>query len=147
MDTQAAEKTMELWPLAVYAGLVAATVVAILAISYLLGERHRGRATGLPYESGIGPTGTARRPLPVNFYLVAALFVIFDVETVFLLVWAGAFRRAGWAGYVEVVVFAGVMAAALFYLWRVGALKVVGGNRAAGDEVLDGENEKLKMKN
>jgi NADH-quinone oxidoreductase subunit A len=71
--------------------------------------------------------------LPVNFYLVAALFVIFDVETVFLLVWAGAFRQAGWAGYVEIVVFAGVMAAALFYLWRVGALKVIGG---------EGEREK-----
>ncbi len=127
MDTQTAEKTTELWPLAVYAGLVAATVLAIVTISYLLGERHRERATGLPYESGIVPTGTARRPLPVNFYLVAALFVIFDVEAVFLLVWAGAFRQAGWAGYVEIVVFAGVMGAGLFYLWRVGALKVIGG--------------------
>jgi NADH-quinone oxidoreductase subunit A len=127
LDTQAAEKTTELWPLAVYAGLVVATAAGLVVVSYLLGERHGGRATGQPYESGLEPTGTARPPVTVNFYLVAALFVIFDVEAVFIIVWAGAFRRAGWAGYVEIVVFTAVLGAALFYLWRAGALRVIGG--------------------
>jgi NADH-quinone oxidoreductase subunit A len=58
----------------------------------------------------------------VRFYLVAVLFVIFDLEAVFIFAWAVAARQAGWAGYIEILVFIGVLAAALAYLWRVGAL-------------------------
>ena len=111
-----------LWPLLVYAGAVVGLVLAIIAISYFLGERHRERATGLPYESGMIPTGAAARRLPVEFYLVALFFVIFDLEAVFLFAWAISLRQVGWAGYGEALVFMGVLAAALVYLWRLGAL-------------------------
>ena len=111
-----------LWAMVVYFVVVVALALGMLALSYVLGERHRERATGQPYESGMVPTGTARLRFPADFYLVAMFFVIFDLETVFVVAWAVAMRRLGWAGYVEILVFIGVLIAALAYLWRVGAL-------------------------
>ena len=111
-----------LWPLAVYVFMVVILVGVVLALSRLLGERHREPATGQPYESGMMPTGSARLRFPAEFYLVAMFFVIFDLEAVFIFAWAVAARELGWAGYVEMVVFMGVLLAALVYLWRVGAL-------------------------
>jgi NADH-quinone oxidoreductase subunit A len=111
-----------LWPLAVYAGSVVFMVAAMLAASWLLGERHRQRTTHEPYESGIPPTGSARLRLPAEFYPVAALFVIFDLEAVLFVAWAIAARPAGWAGFVEILIVAVVLLAALAYLWRQGAL-------------------------
>lgn len=111
-----------LWPLAAYFGAVVLLATSILALSYVLGERHRERATGVPYESGILPTGSARLRMPVEFYLVALFFVIFDLEAVFLFAWAIAARELGWAGYIEVLVFISVLVLALVYLWRQGAL-------------------------
>lgn len=110
------------WPLVLWAFLVLVVVSAMLGLSHVLGERHQERATDDPYESGIPPTGSARQRLSVNFYLVAVFFVIFDLEVVFLFAWAVAFRELGWAGYLEVAVFVGVLLAALVYLWRCGAL-------------------------
>jgi NADH-quinone oxidoreductase subunit A len=111
-----------LWPLLVYIVLALGLAAAIVAISFPLGERHRERATGQPYESGMPPTGTARLRFGVKFYLIAMFFVIFDLEAVFLFSWAIAFRQVGWTGYIEVLVFVGVLLAALVYLWRIGAL-------------------------
>jgi NADH-quinone oxidoreductase subunit A len=111
-----------LWPLIVYFAVVVATAAGMIATSWVLGERHRERATGLPYESGLPSTGSARLRLSADFYLVAMFFVIFDLESVFLFAWAIGARESGWAGYVEVAIFVGVLAAALAYLWRTGAL-------------------------
>jgi NADH-quinone oxidoreductase subunit A len=111
-----------LWPLIVYFAVVVATAAGMIATSWVLGERHRERATGLPYESGLVSTGSARLRLSADFYLVAMFFVIFDLESVFLFAWAIGARESGWAGYVEAAVFVGVLAAALAYLWRTGAL-------------------------
>jgi NADH-quinone oxidoreductase subunit A len=97
-------------------------VAGMLALSYLLGQRHRERATGEPYESGIVSTGSARLRFSAKFYLIAMLFVIFDLEAVFIFAWAVAFRELGWAGYLGALVFIGVLVAALIYEWRVGAL-------------------------
>jgi NADH-quinone oxidoreductase subunit A len=113
---------MDLWPLAVYAVIVGMLVVAMLGLSYVLGQRHQDRATGSPYESGILSEGSARVRFPVHFYLVAMFFVIFDLEAVFLFAWAIAVRETGWAGYAEVLLFVMVLLATLAYLWRVGAL-------------------------
>ena len=112
---------MEFW-LFVYFVFVILLVVAMLATSYVLGQRHSDRATNSPYESGILSEGSARVRLSARFYLVAMLFVIFDLESVFIFAWAVAARELGWAGYIEVVVFIGVLLAALAYLWRLGAL-------------------------
>jgi NADH-quinone oxidoreductase subunit A len=113
---------VDLWPLVVYAAIVAVLVAAMLGLSYVLGQRHRDRSTDFPYESGILSEGSARVRLSFKFYLVAMFFVIFDLEAVFILVWAVAVRETGWTGYIEVSIFIAVLLAALAYLWRVGAL-------------------------
>ncbi len=113
----------DLWPMAVYFLFVIIVIVGMLVISYVLGEHHRGHATNEPYESGsmlIQPS--ARIRLSAKFYLVAVFFVIFDLESVFIITWAVAIRQLGWAGYAEVLIFIGVLVAALIYLWRLGAL-------------------------
>jgi NADH-quinone oxidoreductase subunit A len=111
-----------LWPLVVYFGLVMLLVAVMIGLSALLGERHTGRAAGDPYEAGILSTGGARLHLSVKFYLVAVFFVVFDVEAAFLFAWAVAVRELAWVGYVEALVFIGILVAALAYLWRAGAL-------------------------
>jgi NADH-quinone oxidoreductase subunit A len=87
-----------------------------------LGSRHSEAATGEPYEGGIVSEGSARVRVSVKYYLVAMFFVVFDLEAVFLFAWAGAVRELGWAGYSEVLLFVGVLFAALVYLWKIGAL-------------------------
>lgn len=96
-------------------------VAAILGASALLGERHRQRATAEPFESGTVPVGDARVRFPAKFYLVAAFFVIFDLEAVYLFAWALAARESGWPGFIEAAVFIAILAAGLAYLWRAGA--------------------------
>ena len=110
------------WPLAVFFILAVLLVIFMLAVSFVLGQRHRSRAADEPYECGIVSTGSARVRFGVKFYLLAMFFVIFDLEAAFILAWAVAVRELGWIGYLEVSIFIGVLIAALFYLWRVGAL-------------------------
>lgn len=111
------------WPLAVFFGLALLLVVLILAVTSLLGERHRDRATVEIYECGIISTGSARVRFAAKFYLMAMFFVIFDLESVFILLWSVDVRELGWTGFIEIAVFIGILLAALFYLWRVGALE------------------------
>jgi len=111
-----------LWPLVVYFAAVIALVLFMIGLSYMLGQRHRERATDEPYESGVTSTGTARVRFDIKFYLVAMLFVIFDVEAVFIFAWAISLRESGWTGYVEMLIFIGILMVALAYLWRLGAL-------------------------
>jgi len=112
-----------LWPLAVYAVAVLLLVTTMLALSHFLGERRREKQADEPYESGIMSTGTARVRFDVKFYLIAMFFVIFDLESVFIYAWAVSIRETGWAGYAEMLIFISVLAAALVYLWRLGALE------------------------
>ena len=111
-----------LWPLGVYIVAVVVLVAFVLILSALLGQRHRERATDEPYECGLLSTGSARLRFHAGFYLMAMFFVIFDLEAAFVYAYAVAFRELGWIGYAEIVVFIGVLASALFYLWRTGAL-------------------------
>lgn len=111
-----------LWPLIVYFIAVLLLVGAMMLISYVMGERHNEKETGEPYESGITTTGSARIRLSAQFYLIAMFFVIFDLESAFVVAWAIAARQLGWAGYAEILVFIGFLLAALIYLWRLGAL-------------------------
>ena len=120
---------MHLWPLAVYLVIVVMLVVAMLGLSFVLGQRHHNRATGTPYESGILSQGSARVRLSAKFYLVAMFFVIFDLEAVFIFAWAIAVRETGWNGYAEAMLFITVLLATLVYLWRVGALDWRQGSR------------------
>ena len=110
------------WPLVAYAVAVVGLVVFTVALSYFLGQRHKDRATGEAYESGIISTGSARIRFSSHFYLVAMLFVIFDLEAVFILAWSITFRELGWTGYLVILVFIGILMAVLIYEWRIGAL-------------------------
>lgn len=111
-----------LWPFIAYIAAIFAVIAVMLAIPRFLARPSPGRATGDPFESGIVPVGDIHVRLSVRFYPVAIFFVIFDLEAVFILAWAVAFREAGWLGYIEMLVFIGILLAALVYLWRIGAL-------------------------
>ena len=117
-----APEAITVWPFVAYAAAVLALVTSMLTVSWLLGQRHRGRETGEPYESGIAPTGSARLRLSANFYIIAMFFVIFDLEVAFIVAWAVAIREVGWPGYGGALVFIGVLLSALLYEWKVGAL-------------------------
>jgi len=114
------------WSFLLYFILVLGTALGMLIISFFLGERHRERVTSEPYESGIKPTGSTGIRLSVKFYLVALFFVIFDVESIFIFAWAIAYRQLGWSGYVEVLIFIGVIVIMLIYLRRTGSLDWAG---------------------
>jgi len=118
----AAPETTSLWPFWVYFAGVLVIVAGMLGVSYVLGQRHQEPATNEPYESGMNPTGSARVRLSANFYMVAILFVIFDLEAAFIIAWAVAYREAGWPGYLGMLVFVAILAAALIYEWRLGVL-------------------------
>ena len=105
-----------LWPLGVYFFSVVIIVTGMTALSYFLGERHREKQTNEPYESGIVSTGTAR-------VRIAMFFVIFDLEAVFIFAWAVSIRETGWTGYIEMLIFIGILTAALIYIWKLGALE------------------------
>ena len=109
-------------PFLIYAVSVVALVGIMLGLSALLGQRSNKPGRDLPFESGIVSVGSAHFRVSVHFYLTAILFIIFDLEVVFLFAWAVVVREAGWTGFIEVSIFIFVLTAALFYLWRIGAL-------------------------
>jgi len=113
-----------LWPFLLYAALVVLLLTAILTLSYFLGQHHKDRATDEPYEGGILQAGSARLRFSAQFYLVAMLFVIFDVEAVFIMLWALGFYELGWPGYIGVAIFIGQLVVVLIYEWGIGALDV-----------------------
>lgn len=111
-----------LWPVLVYGAIVLSLVFVMLGLSFVLGQRHRENATEEPYEGGILSEGSARLRFSAQFYLIAMLFVIFDVETIFIVAWAIAFPELGWYGYIGVMIFVILLFVVLIYEWRNGAL-------------------------
>ncbi len=111
-----------LWPLAIYFAGVLGAVGFMVGASWLLGQKHMERYTGDPYEGGTLSVGSARLRFPAKFYLVAMAFVIFDLEAIFILAWGASFRQTGWAGYVGLLFFLGLLVAALVYEWKLGLL-------------------------
>jgi NADH-quinone oxidoreductase subunit A len=116
------EHSVPIWPLFLYGLIVLSLVGIMIGLSYFLGQRHKERATDDPYEGGILSHGSARIRFSSQFYLIAMLFVIFDVETIFIFSWAIAFRELGWYGFAGVLVFIILLVVVLIYEWRVGAL-------------------------
>lgn len=113
----------DLFPLVLYGGIVVAAIVGLLVASTLLGQKRTDHATHDVYESGVVPTGSPNIKINVPFYLTAILFIIFDLEAVFLFAWAISIREAGWIGFIEVFIFIFILLAGLLYLWRSGALE------------------------
>lgn len=111
-----------LWPFIAYIAAILVVIAAMLAIPRFLARPTGVRTADEPFESGVVPVGDIHVRLTIRFYPVAIFFVIFDLEAVFILAWAVAFRETGWLGYIEMSIFIGILLAALVYLWRIGAL-------------------------
>ena len=104
--------------------ILAAVIAAVMvALSIILGRRSSGEARGEPYESGIVPKGDTKERVPIKFYLIAILFIIFDIEVVFLYPWAVISDRLGMFGFIEMLVFIVILLVGYFYILGKGALK------------------------
>lgn len=109
-------------PLAVVLGLAGILAVAISLVSSLLGPKKTDPVKAETFECGNEPIGSARQRFAIKFYVIALLFIVFDVEAVFLYPWAVNFRALGWFGYWEMVVFAATLVVGLAYVWKKGAI-------------------------
>ena len=112
-----------MFSLGVYTFLVLLLLILILFLASWLGEKKPSADKLRPYECGIIPTGSAQLRYPVPFYLVAAFFLIFDVETVIVFIWAIAFKPLGWLGWGRISFFIIVLLLSLFYIWKKGGLE------------------------
>ena len=115
-------------PLLIHLLVAMALAGALLAISTLIGWRRPNKAKQQPYECGVTPTGDAREPFSVKFYLVAMVFILFDVEAIFLYPWAYIFKDLvrdatwKWFGFVEMMLYVAILLVGYIYLWKKGAL-------------------------
>ena len=102
-----------------------ATVIALIAIGLggLFGPKKESKIKSMPYESGMNPYGDAVRRIPVRYYLIAVLFILFDIEVIFFLPWAITFRKLGWFGLIEMVIFIAILLVGYVYAWKKGALE------------------------
>ena len=109
-------------PLLIHFLFAGGFAVAVVTLSYFIGYRRPTRAKLFPYECGMTPVGDARGRFSVKFYLVAMLFILFDVEAVFLYPWAVILRQLKMFGFWEMVVYIGIVLVGYFYIWKKGAL-------------------------
>ena len=105
--------------------VVLSTLVALIAIGLgtLFGPKKESAAKAMPYESGMTPYGEGTRRMPIRFYLIAVLFILFDIEVVFFLPWAIVFRQLGLFGLIEMVIFIAILLVGYVYAWKKGALE------------------------
>ena len=113
---------VELIPLAVYTLIAVVLILALLVAAYYLGSGKDAPGKGIPYESGVLPTGSARHASQVPFYLIAIFFIVFDVEGAFIFTWATAWDLLGLSGMVHITVFITVLLLGLVWLWIKGGL-------------------------
>lgn len=111
------------FPIVLLLILATVTAVGMIALSHLIGKKRRTRAKGVAYECGIVPTTDARERLPIRFYIVALLFIIFDLETVFLFPWAIIYNELGLFGLIEMGIFILILLVGYFYILKKGALQ------------------------
>ena len=96
-------------PIAILLFVATGMAFAMVALGHLFGPRRDGKAKLMPYESGMTPIGSAVRRMPVRYYLIAVLFVLFDIEVIFLLPWAVVLRKLGLFGLIEMLVFVTIL--------------------------------------
>ena len=109
-------------PILIMIGLGAGFALLNTTIPKLIGPKKPTPEKLAPYECGMPPVGDARDRHPVKFYLVAMIFLLFDIEVAFLYPWAMALRDLGWNGFVQVLLFMALLLAGYIYVWRKGAL-------------------------
>jgi len=113
----------EYLPLVILIALAAALAVLVVILGTIFGPRRPTKRKGAPYESGMTPYGPGTRRMSVRYYLVAVLFILFDVEVVFFLPWAVVFKKLGIFGLVEMLIFIGILLIGYIYAWKKGALE------------------------
>lgn len=111
------------FPILIFIGIAAAFGVVTLVVSYLVQPKYPEPEKLSAYECGSEPFSDARMPFPVRYYIFAMLFVIFDIEVIFLYPWALVFDKIGVIGLVEMLIFIGLFVVAYVYAWRKGALE------------------------
>jgi len=110
------------FPVLLQVVIAMAIAALMLGLSSILGKKVRNRVKDMPYESGIVPTGDARHRFSVKFYLVGMLFILFDIEAIFLYPWAVVYRELKMFAFVEMLVFIVLILCGFFYIWKKGAL-------------------------
>lgn len=110
-------------PLVLYAAMAVALVGLLLTAAWWLGEKRRSAVKRMAFESGVPPYGSSRLAFPVDFYLVAIFFIVFDVETIFLFIWAVVWDVLGIGGLIHASVFIVVLLLGLAWLWKKGGLE------------------------
>lgn len=110
-------------PIFIFLVMILGMAVTIIVLSTLVARRRPTVQKLMPYECGMDPIGTARRRFSVKFFVIAILFIIFDIEAVFLYPWAVIFKELRLFGLIEMAIFVGILLIGLFYVWRKGALE------------------------
>lgn len=110
------------FPLLIQAVLAMAVAAALVGMAVLVGKRLKNKVKEMPYECGITPVGSARERFSVKFYLVAMLFILFDIEAIFLYPWAVVFRELKMFAFVEMTIFIALVLCGLFFVWKKGVL-------------------------
>jgi len=113
----------EIFPLLVYTVITVLIIGVLLMAAWWLGAKTTSANKEIPYESGVIPSGAARRPLSVPFYLIAIFFIVFDVETAFIFTWAVAWEQLGLAGLLHITFFIVALLLGLAWLWIKGGLE------------------------
>ncbi|SRR5579872_450238 len=122
------------FPVLLQVVIALAVATLMLGLSYLLGKKVRDAVKDLPYESGIVPTGDARQRFSVKFYLVGMLFIVFDIEAIFLYPWAVVYRELKMFAFVEMLLFIILILCGFFFIWRKGVLDWAYSDRSDGKQ-------------
>jgi NADH-quinone oxidoreductase subunit A len=110
------------FPVLVQVVIAMAIAAGLIGVSALLGKRAKSPQKDMPYESGMIPTGSARERFSVKFYLVGMVFILFDIEAIFLYPWAVVYRQLKMFGFVEMLIFIVLVLVGFYYVWKKGAL-------------------------
>lgn len=110
------------FPVLVQFVIAVAIAAGLIGVSFLLGKKVKDKVKESPYECGIAPTGSARDRFSVKFYLVAIVFILFDIEAVFLYPWAVVYRQLKMFAFFEMLLFIVLVLSGFFYIWKKGAL-------------------------
>jgi NADH-quinone oxidoreductase subunit A len=110
------------FPVLLQAVLAMVIAAALVTLSFVIGRKLKNKVKDMPYECGIAPTGDAQHRFSVKFYLVAMLFILFDIEAIFLYPWAVVFKQLKMFGFIEMLTFVVLILAGFFFIWKKGVL-------------------------
>jgi NADH-quinone oxidoreductase subunit A len=127
----------EIWfPVLVQVVLAMVIAAALVTLSYVIGRKVKNRVKDMPYECGISPTGDARQRFSVKFYLVAMLFILFDIEAIFLYPWVVVYKQLKMFAFLEMLTFVVLILAGFFFIWKKGVLDWAHDKAVAPEQVV-----------